>query len=162
MASKSLILYGVLALALAGTGGAALWAHAGPQTHASPMGTAFDHGDIERHMAQMARHLDEIGASAQQKARIEALLKGAEDDFGVVHEGMRQDHEALVAALMQEPVDRAALEQVRKSHLQMADVASQRKFALIADVAAVLTPEQRKALAERAKQHHAGKMHHGG
>ncbi len=51
-------------------------------------------------------------------------------------------------------VDRAALEALRADQLQMAEQASRRFTQALADAADVLTPEQRKQLAERAGRWH--------
>lgn len=160
MNRNSLIVHGcLLGLVFAGASGVAWWAHASPPQDASPNAmAAFGMGDASRHATQIARHLDEIGASPQQKAQVDALLEAAKADFAPFHDKARQDHEALVAALAQDEVDRAALEQWRLSHLQAADVGSQRKVQLIADIAEVLTPAQRRALAEQIGQHRAGGM----
>jgi len=48
------------------------------------------------------------------------------------------------------------LEAARAQHLQLADQASKRFTQLIADVGDVLTPAQRKALADHLTKMHAG------
>ena len=53
-------------------------------------------------------------------------------------------------ALEQPTVDRASLEAARAEHLQLADQASKRIVQLFGDVGDVLTPAQRKALAEHS------------
>ena len=59
-----------------------------------------------------------------------------------------------------EPLSRAAIERMRVERLQNAEAASKRFSQALADVAEVLTPAQRKQLAERI-QRHRGMMHHG-
>jgi Spy/CpxP family protein refolding chaperone len=49
-------------------------------------------------------------------------------------------------------VDRAALEAIRAQEIQAADAMSKRFVQSLADVAEVLTPEQRAQLAEKMKQ----------
>ena len=49
-------------------------------------------------------------------------------------------------------IDRAALEQIRASQLQLAEQLSLRITQALADTAEVLTPEQRAALAERIQR----------
>jgi Spy/CpxP family protein refolding chaperone len=59
-----------------------------------------------------------------------------------------------LALLSQDHIDRAAIETMRAEHLQAADQASRRIAQVIGDVAEVLTPAQRKALATRAAEMH--------
>jgi Spy/CpxP family protein refolding chaperone len=49
-------------------------------------------------------------------------------------------------------VDRAAIEAIRAQEMQSADAMSKRLVQSLADVADVLTPEQRAQLAEKMKQ----------
>lgn len=154
-----------LAIAAAGVTGALFWAHDTSARSLSPMAMSVDDpADFGDHAAQMARHLDEVNATPEQKARIDALLTQAKVEFAPVHNQVRADRDAFVTLLTQDRIDRDLLEELRQSHLQMADQASRRKVQLIADIADVLTVEQRKALVERAKQLHGGHrgFHHGG
>src|SRR5207247_1603810 len=59
-----------------------------------------------------------------------------------------------VELLSQQHVDRAALESLRADQLKLAENASQRLTQALADVADVLTPEQRQQLAERINRRH--------
>ena len=67
-----------------------------------------------------------------------------------MHDARRQ----AVALLSQESIDRAALETLRAGQLQLAEQASKRFTQALADVADVLTPDQRKQLAERIGRWH--------
>jgi Spy/CpxP family protein refolding chaperone len=58
----------------------------------------------------------------------------------------------LLAALTQPTVDRQTLEQLRQAELQLAEAASTRIVQALADVADVLTPEQRVQLVKLAEQ----------
>jgi Spy/CpxP family protein refolding chaperone len=66
-----------------------------------------------------------------------------------------RDARLQAATLLAQPtIDRAALEALRANQLQLAEQASRRLTQALADVADVLTPEQRKQLAERAGRWH--------
>ena len=67
-----------------------------------------------------------------------------------MHDARRQ----AVELLSHDTVDRAALEALRADQLKLAEQASRRFTQALADVADVLTPEQRKALAERIGRWH--------
>ena len=59
-----------------------------------------------------------------------------------------------VALLTQPTIDRAALESLRASQLAVAEQASKRLAQALADMADVLTPDQRKAIAEHMARRH--------
>jgi Spy/CpxP family protein refolding chaperone len=67
---------------------------------------------------------------------------------------MRNARRQAVTLLSQPAIDRAALEALRADQLQLAEQASRRLTQALADVADVLTPAQRKQLAERAGRWH--------
>jgi Spy/CpxP family protein refolding chaperone len=58
--------------------------------------------------------------------------------------------------LTADTIDRGAIEALRAEHLQLAERASRRFAQVLADMAEVLTPEQRKDLAGRMERHRSG------
>ncbi len=98
------------------------------------------------------RMLDSVGATADQKARVQAIMKAARDDLA----GQRGAHRALrqqMAALMAAPViDARAVEALRQQMLAQHDATSKRMVQAMLDASAVLTPEQRQQIAARAQQ----------
>lgn len=128
----------------------ALGAHQGMM-----MGCGHSAGDFPTHLEHGLKHLyAEIDATDAQKAQIDPLVKQAISDLQPLHAQLASAHTQVVQALTQTPVDRAALEAARTAHLELADQASKRIVQLIADVGDVLTPTQRKALAD-----HLAKIH---
>lgn len=97
--------------------------------------------------------LKEVDASADQEARILAIL----DAQLAGHEGLAAAHDELhrraLAALSGAEVDRAALEAVRAEAIRHADDASRELLDTVAGMAEVLTPAQRQRLAELARTH---------
>ncbi len=93
-----------------------------------------------------------------QKTQVAAIAKAALNDLLPLHAQHRAAREQAVKLLTQPTIDRAALEQVRASELQVAEQVSKRLTQALADTAEVLTPEQRVRLAERLKKRmgHAG------
>ena len=87
-----------------------------------------------------------VDATGEQEQRILAILDAAAPEL----EAMRERHDARYAAwgaaLASDVVDRDVLEGLRASEIERADAASQRLVATLADLADVLTPEQRAEL----------------
>jgi Spy/CpxP family protein refolding chaperone len=59
----------------------------------------------------------------------------------------------MLALLSADTIDRAALENARVAQLNVLDQASKELVQLFADTAGVLTPAQRKALADKLAAH---------
>ena len=94
-----------------------------------------------------------VDGSSDQKQKIGAILRTAADDLYPLREkhmeGRRQMREVLAAPT----IDRAKLEALRVEQMQLADTASRRITAAIADAGDVLTPAQRAELGKRFDQH---------
>jgi Spy/CpxP family protein refolding chaperone len=68
-----------------------------------------------------------------------------------LREKHREARRAVMELLAKPNVDRAAIEAIRAQEIQSADAMSRRFVQSLADVAEVLTPEQRAQLAEKMK-----------
>ena len=128
----------------------------GPHGWGGPMSAEFVADRIEHGVKYV---LSEVDATADQKAKVTAILQAAAKDvhaLGDQHLAARtQIHDILAA----QTIDRAQLENVRADELRLADQASRRIVTAIADAAEVLTPEQRTKLIEEMQEHHGW---HGG
>lgn len=112
--------------------------------------------DVDTHVDDMLRHIyAEIDVTDAQKAQIEPLVKQAVADCLPLHQQFHAAHANVLALLGADTVDRAAIENLRADNLRLADQASKRITQLIADIADVMTPAQRKALVTRIAAHHA-------
>jgi len=101
--------------------------------------------------------LRDVDASEEQREKVTAIAAGAVDDLMRLRQQHVQNREALHAQLGGAAVDRAALEEIRKSEMALADEASRRFVRAVADVAEVLTPEQRQQLMQKFERfHHEG------
>ena len=98
-------------------------------------------------MGRFDMALDAAAASADQKARITAILHAGFKPMAGLHEDMKAAHASLHAILLAPTIDRAALEQLRAGEMAKLDTASKTMVAAMADAAEVLTPAQRAKLA---------------
>jgi Spy/CpxP family protein refolding chaperone len=104
-------------------------------------------------MAHVSKMLDELGASADQKSRIHAILSAGFAPMAQTHRDMAQTHAAMQAILTAPAVDPAALERLRAAEIARIDDSSRIMTKAIADAAAVLTPEQRAKLGKLMSEH---------
>ena len=119
------------------------------------MGAPLDPAKLDEHLDRMLKHLYvEIDATDAQKQLLSPIVKGAARDLWPVRAKMHDARRQAVELLSHDTVDRAALEALRADQLKLAEQASRRFTQALADVADVLTPEQRKALAERIGRWH--------
>ncbi len=130
-----------------GGSGMGMMEHGGPG-----MGQHGKHGMRMDGSRWMGRMLDIVGASPEQRAQIKKITETAQADRRAQHEAGRKLHEQNQALFTQPTVDARAAEALRQQMLAQHDQASQRKLQMRLDVAAVLTPEQRKTLADRMAQ----------
>jgi len=163
MQKKRTILYGVI-----GAGALLTLVAARPITAAIQQSAGFHHSwggrwgghamspEAAKEHLQIASKwlLRDIDASAEQQDRVNAIVTGAVDDLFRLRARHQQNRDAFHAQLGGATIDRAALEEIRKSEMGVADEASKRLVQALADVSDVLTPEQRQALAERIHRHH--------
>jgi protein CpxP len=148
-----------LAAAMAGVTaalGIKAFAHAdGRWRHGGFMGADLDPDQLDEHLNRMLKHLYvEIDATEAQRQQLGPLVKSAAADLLPLRVQMRDARRQAVALLTQEHIDRTALEALRAEQLGLAEQASRRLTQALADVADVLTPAQRKQLAERMGRWH--------
>lgn len=117
----------------------------------------LDPAAVDEHLDRMLKHLYvEIDATDEQKQKLEPIVKQAVKDLLPLREKARATREQALALLTADAIDRGAIEALRAEKLQLAEQASKRFTQALADVAEVLTPAQRKALAARIEEHRRG------
>lgn len=101
----------------------------------------------------------EIDASQQQQDKLRAIVDGAVKDLLPVRQKLMTARASARDLLTRDTVDRAAIEQFRVDMVAVHDAASRRLAQAVADAAEVLTPEQRRKIADLADHH--GRWGHG-
>jgi periplasmic protein CpxP/Spy len=95
-----------------------------------------------------------VGASDDQRAQGKAIVARHVAGAATLHARHATNRHAGLEALTGATVDRAKLESVRKAQLQLAEEASLELTDAAAELAEVLTPEQRAELATMAARFH--------
>ena len=153
--SKAWLVAAVVAISAAAAGSAATAAFGfggGPWHHGGGfMGRMGGFVDPELRVERMIKHLAvEVDATADQQAKLVAIAKGAVKDLLPLREKALATRRQAIDLLSAATVDRAAIERLRTEQLALAETASKRVAQAIGDAAEVLTPAQRKDLADRA------------
>jgi Spy/CpxP family protein refolding chaperone len=95
--------------------------------------------------------LADVNATDAQREKIAAIVEATRKEMAPLREKHREARRAVMELLAKPNVDRAAIEAIRAQEIQSADAMSRRFVQSLADVAEVLTPEQRAQLAEKMK-----------
>lgn len=120
------------------------------QQHRPFWGQTFDPAAIEDRADKMVRHLSiEVDANAEQQDRLRAIVRSTVRELLPLREKAMNSRMRGRDLLTQTTIDRAAIEQLRSEQMALADQASRRVAQAIGDAASVLTPEQRRKVAER-------------
>ena len=142
----------IVALALvAGLGGGLLsrafghgfgWHHGG-------WGGPMSQAQVEDRIDRMTRHMAiELDATPDQQAKIASIAKAAVGDLWPMREKAHAARTKAVTLLTGSNVDRDAVERLRVEQIGLADAASKRIAQALADASEVLTPDQRRKIAD--------------
>jgi hypothetical protein len=101
-----------------------------------------------------------VTVDAAQRERIDTVLDGVAPKMFAHRGEARGLHDEMRDQLSAEQIDRGDVEEVRRDGLDLADRASKDILDAIVDIAEVLTPEQRRQIAERAEGRHGRKSLH--
>lgn len=98
------------------------------------------------------RMFSSVKASEEQKTQAGAIVRRALADLQPIREKLREGRRAAIELLSRPSIDRRAIEAQRVEQLKLHEALSQRMTQALADLAEVLTPEQRTALAKRISE----------
>ena len=104
------------------------------------------------HPHQVDRMLDSVNATPEQRTQIKQITQAAAVDMKALHAAGRALHEQSRVLFTQPNVDARAAESLRQQMSAQHDQASKRSLQLMLDISRVLSPEQRKLLADRIAQ----------
>ena len=104
---------------------------------------------VEQRLDHVLRSVD---ATPDQQTRLHGIVEAAVKDLDPIRQHLAGTRAQITALLAAPQIDRAAVEQLRSERLAEMDQASKRMTQALLDAADVLTPEQRKKLADTAAE----------
>jgi len=134
------------------SGSAGLAAHHDGGSHTAGMHEGR-YAEIDlAHLHGLVHHLMDRG-TAEQKARIIAVVQAAEPELDALNQQAMAARRQKIELLLQDEVDRGALERARANELQVAGQLSGRIDLVLSDLVALMTPEQRAQLRAHVMAH---------
>ncbi len=118
--------------------------------HGGPAGMAGGPMMGGPHMVE--RMLDVVSATAEQRTQIKTIMDSARADSKALHETLKGLRDQELTLFTQPTVDARAAEALRAQQSGVHDQVSKRMLQAKLEVSRVLTPEQRKQLADRMKE----------
>jgi periplasmic protein CpxP/Spy len=104
---------------------------------------------VDDRIDRMTKHIAvELDATAEQQAKLATIAKAAVADLRPLQEKARAARAQAVTLLTAPTVDRSAIERLRAENIGLAETASKRIAQALADAAEVLSPEQRRKVAD--------------
>ena len=97
----------------------------------------------------IGRLLTKVEASDAQKAEVQAIVEPLATEMQPLRETFAANRESMRRLLLAPEINRAEIEVLRSEQMDQADAISRALVTALADVADVLTPEQRSELAFR-------------
>ena len=155
MAGLGLALGAGLALpALAMPGGPDMQLAQGPggPMHGGPGGPMGGGPEGPMFGGMLKRMLERVNATPEQRAQIDQIMKSAATELRAQRESGRELREQAMTLFSQPTVDAGAVEALRQKQLAMHDAASKRMMNAMIEISRVLTPDQRKQMAEYMAQ----------
>jgi protein CpxP len=131
-------------------------AHRGAPHHGARQADPEARADRMEYMVK--RMFSSVKASEEQKTRAGAVVRSALADLRPVEDKLREGRRAAIELLSRPSIDRKAIEAQRAQQASLHEAVSRRMTQALADLAEILTPEQRTALAKRMSERFAGRV----
>jgi periplasmic protein CpxP/Spy len=104
---------------------------------------------VDDRIDRVSKHIAiELDATADQQVKIANIAKAAVADLRPLHEKAHAARAQAVTLLTAPTIDRSAIESLRAEQIGLAETASKRIAQALADAADVLSPEQRRKVAD--------------
>jgi periplasmic protein CpxP/Spy len=119
---------------------------------------------IDDRIDRMTKHIAiELDATSDQQVKIANIAKAAVADLRPLHEKAHATRAQAITLLTAPTIDRSAIERLRAEQIGLAETASKRIAQALADVAEVLSPEQRRKVADwmASRRHWWARWHRG-
>jgi protein CpxP len=114
-----------------------------------PFGGPLTPAQIDDRIDRMTKHLAiELDATADQQAKLATIAKAAVGDLRQLREKAQAARSQGMTLLTAPSIDRTAIERLRTEQMGLAETASKRVAQALADAADVLSPEQRRKVAD--------------
>jgi periplasmic protein CpxP/Spy len=112
-------------------------------------GGPFSPAQIDDRIDRMTKHMAiELDATADQQVKVANIAKAAAADLRPLREKAQAARAQAVTLLTAPTIDRSAIERLRAEQIGLAETASKRIAQALADAADVLSPEQRRKVAD--------------
>ena len=124
------------------------WHHAGWRG-GGVFGGSLTPAQIDDRIDRMTKHMAiELDATTDQQVKIASIAKAAVADLRPLREKAQAARSQAVALLTAPTVDRTAIDRLRTEQIGLAETASKRIAQALADATEVLSPEQRRKVAD--------------
>jgi Spy/CpxP family protein refolding chaperone len=100
----------------------------------------------------MTRMLDRVNATPEQRSQVQQIMQKQSSEMSAQREAGRALRQQSMALFAQPTVDANAVEALRQKQLTLHDAASKRMTSAMLEISRVLTPEQRKQMADYMAQ----------
>jgi periplasmic protein CpxP/Spy len=101
---------------------------------------------------RVKRMFSSVKATEEQKAQAGTIVRRALADLRPIQDKLREGRRAAIELLSRPSIDRRAIEAQRVEQLKLTEAISKRMTQAFADLAEVLTPDQRATLAKRVSE----------
>jgi Spy/CpxP family protein refolding chaperone len=117
--------------------------------HGGFFGGPLSSAQIDDRIDRMSKHMAiELDATTDQQVKIANIAKAAVADLRPLHEKAHAARTQAITLLTAPTIDRSAIERLRAEQIGLAETASKRIAQALADAAEVLSPEQRRKVAD--------------
>ena len=128
-----------------------------------PFGGSLTPAQIDDRIDRMTKHMAiELDATQDQQVKLASIAKAAVADLRPLREKAQAARTQAVTLLTAPTIDRTAIERLRAEQVGLAETASKRIAQALADAADVLSPDQRRKVADwMAHRGQWWRWHHG-